>query len=420
MAVFGMVSAVAGFVKVRYLVDKAIIDNSIFRSHYRLTSAFLFVCCIIVTANNLIGDPISCITDGAIPPHVINTYCWITSTFTLPHQQGKPVGTHVAHPGVATYVAGRDETFYHSYYQWVPFVLFLQGILFYTPHWLWKNWEEGKVRALTEGIRGSVLSSSNKERRSKQSRLVQYVVESMHQHQAYAAAYFFCELLNLANVIGNLFFVDTFLGGVFLTYGTDVIQFSGMDQEDRVDPMVAIFPRVTKCTFRKYGPSGSLQDHDALCILALNILNEKIYIFLWFWLIILSALSGLAILYSMLIIVSPSARGSSLRRKFVSMIQRNSGDDIGSGSNAALTPSPVRVSRAPPGLSTLINRISVGDFVLLRFLSSNLNVMVYREVIEELCQEMGLKNNHSPPISPPATLELKPMGTEKFGKETET
>lgn len=55
MAVFGLVSAVAGFVKVRYLIDKAIIDNIVFRCHYRITSAILFVCCIIVTANNLIG-----------------------------------------------------------------------------------------------------------------------------------------------------------------------------------------------------------------------------------------------------------------------------------------------------------------------------------------------------------------------------
>lgn len=55
MSVFGMVSAVAGFFKVRYLVDKAMIDNIVFRAHYRVTSAILFVCCIIVTANNLIG-----------------------------------------------------------------------------------------------------------------------------------------------------------------------------------------------------------------------------------------------------------------------------------------------------------------------------------------------------------------------------
>lgn len=55
MALFGLVSAVAGFVKVRFLIEKAIIDNLIFRCHYRITSAILFVFCILVTANNLIG-----------------------------------------------------------------------------------------------------------------------------------------------------------------------------------------------------------------------------------------------------------------------------------------------------------------------------------------------------------------------------
>ena len=33
-----------------------------------------------------------------------------------------------------------------AYYQWVPFVLFLQAGLFYAPHLLCKSWEGGKVR----------------------------------------------------------------------------------------------------------------------------------------------------------------------------------------------------------------------------------------------------------------------------------
>jgi hypothetical protein len=47
--------------------------------------------------------------------------------------------------------------------------------------------------------------------------------------------------------------------------------------------MSKIFPKVTKCTFHLYGPSGSIQNKDGLCVLPLNIINEKIYIFLWFW-----------------------------------------------------------------------------------------------------------------------------------------
>jgi hypothetical protein len=55
MTLVGLLSAIAGFVKVRFLVDKEVIDNMIFRFHYRVTSAILFVCCILCTANSLIG-----------------------------------------------------------------------------------------------------------------------------------------------------------------------------------------------------------------------------------------------------------------------------------------------------------------------------------------------------------------------------
>lgn len=40
--------------------------------------------------------------------------------------------------------------------------------------------------------------------------------------------------------MGNIFFVDKFLGGAFLTYGSDVLKFSDMDQENRSDPMIEV------------------------------------------------------------------------------------------------------------------------------------------------------------------------------------
>ena len=55
-----------------------------------------------------------------------------------------------------------------------------------------------------------------------------------------------------------------------------MIRFSNMDAEDRVDPMSRVFPRMTKCIFHKYGGSGTIQRFDALCVLGMNILNEKV------------------------------------------------------------------------------------------------------------------------------------------------
>jgi hypothetical protein len=59
------------------------------------------------------------------------------------------------------------------------------------------------------------------------------------------------------NVVGQSYFLDYFLDGEFTSYGLDVIRVAEMDPEDRVDPMSRIFPKITKCTFQKYGSSGA-------------------------------------------------------------------------------------------------------------------------------------------------------------------
>ncbi|XP_055908714.1 innexin inx3 [Eupeodes corollae] len=389
MAVIGMVSAVSGFVKIRYLLDRAIIDNMVFRCHYRMTTAILFVCCIIVTANNLIGDPINCINDGSIPMHVINTFCWITYTYTIPGQQHRQIGTDVASHGLGNEYG--EEKRYHSYYQWVPFVLFFQGLMFYVPHWIWKNLEDGKMRMITEGLRGMITIPEDY-RKERQNRIVQYFIDSLNSHNGYSFGYFFCECLNFVNVILNIFMVDKFLGGAFMTYGTEVIKFSNMNQENRYDPMIEIFPRLTKCTFHKYGPGGSPQKHDTLCVLALNILNEKIYIFLWFWFIILSVISAAALLYSFVLISMPTTRETVLKRRY----RDGTGKEI----------------------EGLVRSIDIGDFLILHFLGQNLNTKSYTDMLQDLCSKIDC--NRTP--SAPSTLEMHPIypQVDKFSKETET
>jgi len=66
--------------------------------------------------------------------------------------------------------------------------------------------------------------------------------------------------------------------------------------------MEVIFPRLTKCNFYKYGPSGTIQNIDAMCILAQNVLNEKIYLLLWIWFLILAIVSIFALIYRIAII----------------------------------------------------------------------------------------------------------------------
>lgn len=58
-------------------------DNAVFRLHNIFTTVLLLTCSLIITATQYVGQPISCIVSG-IPTHVVNTFCWISSTFTMP------------------------------------------------------------------------------------------------------------------------------------------------------------------------------------------------------------------------------------------------------------------------------------------------------------------------------------------------
>ena len=98
--------------------------------------------------------------------------------------------------------------------------------------------------------------------------------------------------MNFLNVLLQILFMDVFFGGVFTTYGnlfrvqggeiiknpfqgSDVLAMSQQDPDLRDDPLNRVFPKVAKCNFNKYGPSGTVEIFDGLCILSLNIINEK-------------------------------------------------------------------------------------------------------------------------------------------------
>ena len=158
------------------------------------------------------------------------------------------------------------------------------------------------------------------ERTVKKRILIDYLLLHFKQHNMYALRYWFCEVLCLVNIIGQLYLMNRFTGGEFFSYGSNgkfiaslynsrqrtwtsftllnslVLSFANADQEQRFDPMIYVFPRVTKCTFHKFGSSGTISRHDSMCVLSQNIINEKTYIFLWFWFIIMATLlSGLIV-----------------------------------------------------------------------------------------------------------------------------
>lgn len=253
------------------------------------------------------------------------------------------------------------QTFvFHKYYQWVCFTLFFQAALFYIPRWLWRMWEGGKIQALMMDL--DIGLCGEQEKKQKKKLLVDYLMSSLKQHDWYAGRYFFCETLAFANVVGQMFLIDKFFDGEFMDYGFKVLKFAEDDPETRTDPMIRIFPRVTKCRFHKYGASGNIESLDALCILPLNIINEKVYIFLWFWFIILSCLTGVVLVFRIIIAACPPVRVYLLNMRF-------------------------RVVHLDH-LHTVVRRGSLGDWFLIYMLGQNVDAIIFKEVIAEMAKRM--------------------------------
>ena len=104
----------------------------------------------------------------------------------------------------------------------------------------------GKIAALVKEVDYFGLESSE-DKREKRLVIVNYVSRTFYFHNLYATKFVVCEILNLLNIIGQMYFINYFLNGQFLTYGADVWNYDYSAKNwtlDRDEPMVKAFPKV--------------------------------------------------------------------------------------------------------------------------------------------------------------------------------
>ncbi|XP_046740082.1 innexin inx7-like [Diprion similis] len=395
-------SVLKDHVKLKVSQDAVSIDNFVFKLHYRATFLALLTASLLVCSRQFIGEHIRCIADLAIPPHVIDTYCFFTSTFTVvKHMDLDSVNAgNLPHPGVGP-ATDEDPIVRHAYYQWVPFVLFFQAILFYLPHYIWRSKEGGRLKALVAGLQLTSLSlrdepitvndtltiPSRLDTEQKLQTIRTAFLNRLHVNRPWAYYLGMCEVLNFINVLAQIYVTDVFLGGAFLGLGQGV---SEDKFDDEIDVLDLVFPKVTKCTFRKFGPSGTLQKHDALCVMALNVVNEKIYTFLWFWLIILAIITGIGLLWRILTMLL-HARSKKFNQIVFTLA------------------CPGRNN--PWNVLTVTREYNFSDWIFLYYIAKNIDNHVFKGLFEKLAEDLQERRSegYGKPL-PPIPEEDKEEG----------
>ncbi|CAL1299172.1 unnamed protein product, partial [Larinioides sclopetarius] len=252
---------------------------------------------------------------GDINVGLLDAYCWAASTYSVSSAYLKEVGVDVPHPGVGGSESHNEYTF-RNYYQYIHIVLFIQALLFYLPHFIWKSKDSIYTNSLYSSI-DACREENNKAEKIKEPSFdiaAILIEERWGTHKSYGLQYIFCELLSIFNLVVQSFLLDVFFDGEFLGLGHFYV--SHYNAERLKDP-IRLFPLVTNCYFKKFGASGFVDTVDALCVLPINALNVKIYLFIWVWFTFLLGLSICSLLHFTLAWFSPKYRIVPLKLKSI-------------------------------------------------------------------------------------------------------
>jgi len=293
-------------------VGKVDTTNNVFKLFANLSPAVFWIASALVIASSYIGEPIKCMSNKPIA----ETVCWLHGTYHIDESISTDVYGSTCKRSYETH--GKDLTIEERdtdtpYYQWVPFMLIIHGLIFLISGKIWSNFENGLLEQFGTRKEISRLIEEKELDKIANEKAKRFRALSRNLNNRRFICFIFCELINIIALVFNYCLIDVFLGGRFSTYGSDVINYSVQNDKTAENPMCSAFPTLTACKFKSGGVSkGSVDIETSLCVLSQNIINQKIYLFLWFWMILLMVAAGIGAIFRITQIVLPNVRKESI------------------------------------------------------------------------------------------------------------
>lgn len=119
------------------------------------------------------------------------------------------------------------------------------------------------------------------------------------------------------------------------------------------------FPKMAKCLYESVGPSGSIQEKDALCLLPLNVVNQKIFVIIWLWYIFQLIMSIGNFAYWTVVFYSKNLRIAILRQYAMMAVTRK------------------QVMQAT-------DQATLGHFFVLNQMAKNIDTLTFVQLLTEL------------------------------------
>ncbi|GFU28011.1 innexin inx2 [Nephila pilipes] len=272
------------------------VDNFIFRLVCRWTVWKLLLLSFIVTCRLAFGDSFKCTSSyDTVSQSFLDAKCYSETIVSNPNRPdgGSPT----------TYQSGGYKRI-QNYYQWVNLAFLAQALIFHIPNMLWKAYESGYIERLTAGLQ--IALNKEQKRSLELCYLAKFLVLTQGKHNTYTIAYIFCETLNFIAVVSQIVFLVNFFDvtGVPDYIPVDLSTWTGYRQ--------FYFPPTSNCMISSYTASGVQRTTDAICVLSLNHLYMRMFLFLRGWYVFLILATGLVLIYRMILIL-PVIRTLAIR-----------------------------------------------------------------------------------------------------------
>jgi len=182
----------------------------------------------------------------------LNNYCWNYGTFLVAKALEPNMRWKANYPGIWNHSRGEDELVKQGYYNKIWVGLAIIGSVAYLPLLLWKFTGAGdKIKFLAE-------VSDQLTQDEKDSARVANFTEIVGLNQGLSASYLFCKVLALLTPTFHFHYLSVFIGKRFRFYGADVLMFNMSGGDQWPDPTDALFPKIARCEYIKYGYAEDL------------------------------------------------------------------------------------------------------------------------------------------------------------------
>jgi len=338
-------------------------ERGIFSLFSRVSVALCLMGAIICGLASHFGKPMTCYHGKDEPQDMADQYCWLHGTNKIPQNYDDHFGQCWGQEDKE----GNKSS--NKYYIWVIPFLLVQCLLFMIPHFIWKLAEKGLIKDFKTSEANSLdLASDETKREEMADKFVRYFNNVKGQNNFYFAKFVLCELLNIAVLAFNFYVTNAFFSFEWGPYGFKVINYYNQSPIERKaaeglhNPMCDLFPTVVSCDMKTVGASGQPETFNGLCVLSQNIINQWIFLVLYFWYVLLFTLSAFYILYRISTIALPQLRILVLK---------------------------VRINERPWGqqrtpVSVVLRQCDIGDWFLLEQIGQNVNSVFFREFLKQL------------------------------------